>query len=62
MWCLYSTCHQSSLVPCFFCCGVWDFFLRYKMDNCAEVILNTKTSEIAESSCRVLSLLVVRVK
>lgn len=32
------------------------------MDSCAGVILNTKTSEVAESSCRVLSLLVVRVK
>lgn len=25
------------------------------MDNCAEVILNAKTSEVAESSCRVKS-------
>lgn len=32
------------------------------MDNCAEVILNTKTGEVAENSCRVLSVLVVRVK
>lgn len=35
--------------------------MRYKIHNCAEVILNTKTGEVAESSCRVLNLLVIGV-
>lgn len=42
--------------------GLGFFFLEMQDGQCAGVILNTKTSEVVESSCRILSLLVVRVK
>lgn len=43
--------------------GFFFFFLdiRY-IQNCIEVILKYQTSEAGESSCRVLSLLITRVK